>query len=306
MLLKFAIKDFRDDREYKNLSSRTIENYLGNLQEFHDYCVGKSILNVTDVTQNTIKEYLLYCQREKKNNITTSNSKLHVLKIFFNYLQEIEVITEKENPTKRMKYGKEEIKIEVFQDSHIKKMLGYYQRIKQREKSFYAYRDYTIIVFLLGTGVRLGELVNLRWSDINMVSGTITVWGKKRQQSSIPITDKLMKELCEYKVFCQQVFGRVSDYVFTTTENEKLSENALKFIFKRLKTIMNFTDVRLSTHTFRHSFAHRMLMNGCDVFTLQKMLRHNNIAMTQRYLAIWGTALKEQNDRYNPLNNIII
>jgi len=306
MLLKFAIKDFKDDREYKNLSPKTIESYLSTLNEFQSYCANQEIVDVNDVTPNTVKSYLLYCQKERNNNVTTRNSKLHILKIFFNYLEEIEVITQKHNPSKKITYGKEDIKIEVFQDNHIRKMLGYYQRIKQREKSFYAYRDYTMIVFLLSTGVRLGEMVNLAWNEVDIKNGTTTVFGKKRQQSSIPITDKLIKELCEYRIFCEQTFKFVPEHVFTNNEGDRLTENSVKCIFKRLKIVMNFKDVRLSAHTFRHTFAHRMLMNGCDIFTLQKMLRHSNISMTQRYLAIWGTALKEQNDKYNPLNNLDI
>ncbi len=306
MLLKFAIKDFKDDREYKNLSPKTIESYMSALNEFQSFCSNEEIIDVNDVTARAVKNYLMYCHKERNNNVTTRNSKLHVLKIFFNYLEENEIITSKQNPTKRIGYGKEDIKIEVFQDSHIKKMLGYYQRIKQREKSFFAYRDYTMIVFLLATGVRLGEMVNLKWNEVDIKNGTVTVFGKKRQQSSIPITDKLIKELCEYRVFCEKTFGEIPNFVFTDIEGNQLTDNSVKCVFKRLKTVMNFQDVRLSAHTFRHTFAHRMLMNGCDIFTLQKMLRHSNIAMTQRYLAIWGTALKEQNDKFNPLNNIDI
>lgn len=206
-----------------------------------------------------------------------------------------------------MNYAKEEIKIETFSDYHIKQMLDYYRRIKKRERLFYAYRDYAIIVFLLGTGVRLGELINIRWRDINFIRGTITVWGKKREQSSIPLTDKLIKELSEYRVFCEQHYGELDDYVFTSDrKNRQLGVDAVKSIFKRLKEVMNFKDVKLSAHTFRHTFAHRMLMNGCDVFTLQKMLRHSSLVMTQRYLAIWGTALHEQNEKYNPLKDIDI
>lgn len=85
-------------------------------------------------------------------------------------------------------------------------MLTYYARMKYRHKSFFAYRDYTIILTLVGTGVRLGELCNLTWNNIDFKNRTVTVIGKKRQQSSIPMTDKLKKELAEYKVFIEQHF----------------------------------------------------------------------------------------------------
>lgn len=183
-------------------------------------------------------------------------------------------------------------------------MLNYYRRLKGREHSFHSYRDHTIILTLLGTGIRLGELCNLTWKDIDLVNGTIIVFGKNRTQASVPITSKLIKELAEYKLFCQQHYLEVSEHVFVNRENEPMTTEAVKNVFKRLKAIMNFKDVRLSAHTFRHTFAHRFLINGGDVFTPQKILRHSNLKMTEKYLAIWGTALKEQNDKYNPLNSL--
>lgn len=305
MLLKFAVQDFKFDREYKNLSSKTIASYLLTLKEFQSFCAEHDVVNVEDVTQSLIKSYLLYCQKERKNNPTTRNSKLHTIKIFFNYLEEIEVIQSKQNPIKRLPYVKEDIQIEAFSDYHIQQILNYYRRMRQRHSTFHSYRDYVIMITLLGTGVRLGELINLKWNDIDFKSATVTVYGKKREQSSIPLTDKLVKELAEFQVYCRQHFKQLSEFVFTSDrKNQQLTVDAVKSIFKRLKEAMNFKDVRVSCHTFRHTFAHRMLMNGCDVFTLQKMLRHAQINITQRYLSIWGTALREQNQKFNPLNNI--
>lgn len=306
MLFKFAIKDFLEDRQFKNVSKYTMYRYQKILEEFQNYIVQDELVNIEDVLPNTIKKYLMYCQNEKNNNPTTINTKIRALKTFLNYMVESDIIAEKRNPVQKIGYVKEEIKIEVFSNEQIKQMLGYYRKLKQRDKSFFAYRDYTMIVFLLGTGVRLGELVNLKWKDINFQHDTISVFGKKREQSSIPMTDKLKKELAEYRIFSEQTFGKISDYVFTNADNEQLTPNAVKCVFKRLKDIMNFKDVRLSAHTFRHTFAHRSLMAGMDIFTLQRMLRHSDITMTQRYLSIWGTALKEQNDKFNPLNKIDI
>nr|WP_315971400.1 phage integrase N-terminal SAM-like domain-containing protein [Paenibacillus sp. N3.4] len=135
-MLKFAIQEFKEDREYKNLSPRTIESYLMTLKEFQTYCVKQEIISVEDVTQAVIKSYLLYCHKERDNNPTTRNSKLHSIKIFFNYLEDIEVIASKQNPIKRLAYVKEDIQIEAFNDSHINQMLNYYRRIKQRQRTF--------------------------------------------------------------------------------------------------------------------------------------------------------------------------
>ncbi|MCM3595054.1 tyrosine-type recombinase/integrase [Metabacillus idriensis] len=304
MLLKFAIQDFKDDSEFKNLSEQSIKNYMIQLNEFHGFCAEKEILNVEDVTANTIKSYLLYCMKLKENNPVTVNTKIKNLKAFFNYMVESDIVIEKRNPMIKIEKAKTDTKIDVFSDNHIKQMLNYYRRLKGREHSFYAYRDYTIILTLLGSGMRLGELCNLKWNEIDLITGTIIVFGKNRTQASIPITDKLVKELAEYKVFCQQHFEELSEHVFINRENKPMTTDAVKNVFKRLKAIMNFKNVRLSAHTFRHTFAHRFLMNGGDVFTLQKMLRHSNLKMTEKYLAIWGTALREQNEKFNPLSNL--
>lgn len=306
MILKFAIQDFIDDRTWKNLSPKTIDGYLRTLKEFHDFCVQREIIDVSDIKPAIIKSYLLHCQKVQKNKPASLNHKLHNLKIFFNYLQEIEVFDEKHNPTKKINYVKEDQKIEVFSDYHIQQMLNYYKRLKTRDKSFWAYRDYCIIITLLGTGIRLGELCGLRWNDIDFQNDIITVFGKKRIQTSLPMGEKLKKELTEYKVFVEQYFKEPSEFVFTNKNNVPLTTNAVQNIFKRLKKVMNFKDVRLSAHTFRHTYATRLVKNGADAYTVQKLLRHSSINMTLRYVHMFSDTLKDKNNKFNPLEKLDI
>lgn len=73
-MLKFAVKDFMEDRELKNISTYTVDRFTRTLSEFHDFCLKDELINVEKVTNTTIKKYLLHCQNEKGNNATTKNS----------------------------------------------------------------------------------------------------------------------------------------------------------------------------------------------------------------------------------------
>jgi integrase/recombinase XerD len=69
---------------------------------------------------------------------------------------------------------------------------------------------------------------------------------------------------------------------------------------------MGFKNVRVSPHTFRHTFCHRLAMSGMSSFAIQKMMRHSSLAVTMRYVAMWGSELKQENDKHNPLNELDI
>ncbi len=155
MMLKFAIKDFLDEREFRQVSPKTLVNYQVLLKDFHFYCVDHETINIEDITPTTVKSYLLFCQREKHNAPASINTKLTAIKTLFNYLEEIDVITSKQNPTKKIGHIKAEVKITTFSDAQIKEMLTYYRRIRTRDKTYFAYRDYMIITFLVSSGVRL-------------------------------------------------------------------------------------------------------------------------------------------------------
>lgn len=91
-----------------------MERYVGTTSEFHSFCLEEQIVNVEEVSPTTIKKYLLHCQEKRNNNTVTKNSKLRVLKTFFNYLAENEFITPQQNATKKISYAKEDVVIQVF------------------------------------------------------------------------------------------------------------------------------------------------------------------------------------------------
>ncbi|MDQ0999782.1 integrase/recombinase XerD [Neobacillus niacini] len=303
MLLKFGYQDFLDDRKFKNTTETNIKNYEMILAKFIEYCIESQVVNVEDISYSHVRQYLMKCQ-EKGDKASTINTKLMRIRAFLNYMVECEVI--KNNPAHKVKMQKDDVKIDVFTDEQIRQMLNFYRRIKQREKTYVAYRDYMVIVLILGTGIRRGEIINLQWSDVDFVNKSISVFGKTRRKETIPITDKLAKELAGYQTFCKQYWGTMSDYVFVKRDNKQLTENALMLVFQYLQKKMNFKDVRVSAHTFRHTFCHRLAMSGMSAFAIQKLMRHQNITVTMKYVAMWGNELREQNDKFNPLNTLDI
>ena len=266
MLLKFGIREFFDDRQLKNLSKESLSSYKFTLEEFEEYCLEKEVINVEDVNQGLVRQYLVYCKNVRGNNPTSLNHKLSNIKVFFNYLVDCEYLDY--NPAKKVSQGKTEIKIDVFTDAQIKQMLAYYRKRESKEHTFHNYRNHSIIIFLLGTGARLGEVCNLKWQDVDFDNQSIVLFGKKRAASSIPLARKLKNEMLAYKIYCEKYFKGLPEYVFTDNNGEKLDVDAIKSLFKRLKKVMNFKGVRVSPHTFRHTFAHNYLMNGGDVFKI--------------------------------------
>ncbi|AOZ92270.1 tyrosine-type recombinase/integrase [Paenibacillus crassostreae] len=303
MLLKFAYQDFLDDRRFRNTTEKNIRNYQTMLGAFVEYCIHHEVVSVEDIAYNHVRQHLMECQ-ERGNKAGSINTKIMRIRAFLNYMVECEVITK--NPAKRVKMQKEDVKTNVFSDEQIRQMLNFYRRIKQRDKNYVAYRDYMMIVTLLGTGIRRGEIINLKWSDIDFINQTIAVFGKSRRRDTLPITDKLSKELAAYNIFCKQHWGDLSDYVFVKRDNTQMTENSLMLVFKYLGQKMNFIDVRVSAHTFRHTFCHRLAMSGMSAVAIQKLMRHQNITVTMRYVSMWGNELRLENDKYNPLNSLNI
>jgi integrase/recombinase XerD len=305
LLVKFAIQDFIDDRKIKNLSQDTISGYQRDLGEFRKWLeeTYPDITNIEDVKEKHIKEYFQHLINEKNNNAVTINHKLIYIRAFFNYLVQEKII--KETPVK-IKKPKLDVKIEALTDEQVYQILRYFRKIKTRDKTFYAYRNYLMILTFLGTGVRLGELINIRWRDIDLYESKLTVFGKARKQRTIPLHEKLQDEFKEYRIFAKKkgIDFKEDDFVFTDMRKRQLTKNAIHLILKRLKQAMNWKDVSISQTVFRHTFAKNWIISGGDVFSLQRVLGHTQLTTTNRYVSLFGSALKEQNDKHNPLNKI--
>ncbi|WP_347320059.1 tyrosine-type recombinase/integrase [Rossellomorea sp. RS05] len=302
MIVKFAVNDFLEECELKNLSPYTRTTYRRVLRNFTDYCQASELLEIADIDRPAVKGFLLYCRNELGNAPNTINLKLRIVKAFVNYLINEELYDESKKPFRNVSYGKVDTRVEIFTEDHLHQILRYFEK-ESRNKPYHAYRNRVIVLILLSSGARRGEIANLRWRDIDLENGMITVCGKKRREAGVPLVSKMCDELVRFRQYCEEFFeGDVSEYVFCSAKGQAIRAESIGTIFKRLKKHFGWTDVRLSAHTLRHTFASYVVKGGMDTITVQRMLRHETLQMTEKYVNMWGTHLKDQNDKFNPLN----
>ncbi|PFV61137.1 integrase [Bacillus cereus] len=315
MLIKFSIKEYIEDRSLENLSRRTLESYEQTLNEFRLWlngCQGneeeathRAVTHIEDITSQHIKDYMRYCYRERSNSHTTVAGKLTNLKVYFNYLASEGLLDEKTNPCLRVKNPQKDTNVETLTEEQIRLMLRHLRR-RRRVDDFYHYRDYTLVVFLLGTGARLGEIMDLRWEDIDLKSGQVVfpATGKARTQQGQPLGVKLVNELKDYKQYLEADAHGLPAYLFTTRTGRKLSREAIKLVFVRLAQELNFKSGRVSAHSLRHFYCSSLIKAGVSPFVVQKLMRHSKIETTMKYVTLWGQSLHEGNEKGNPLNSL--
>ncbi|MEM0132176.1 MULTISPECIES: tyrosine-type recombinase/integrase [Acidiplasma] len=141
-------------------------------------------------------------------------------------------------------------------------------------------RERAIFYLLFGTGIRLGEAVNLKLKDVK--NDRIFVTGKGQKEREIYLPSEVKNAIDDYLI--ERVPGKTSsdkDYLFTTKIGKKMSYNYFRKICKRVS--MN-SGVKFHPHMARHTYATELLKKGLSVFYVARLLGHEDLSSTQIYL----------------------
>lgn len=154
------------------------------------------------------------------------------------------------------------------------------------------HRNKVMIKLLLATGLRLAEMTNLKWKDINLMSGQIkVVEGKGLKDRILYIDDTMIKDLQDWKERMFQEWGK-TEYVFTTRNLKQLDSKAVRKMIKTYTDKANI-DKEITTHSLRHTFASDLLRDCKNIRIVQKTLGHSDISTTQIYTHIVDDELEE-------------
>ena len=265
----------------KKYSDYTITSYKIDLLELYDFTT-----DLINIDNTVVREYLdyLYSKKIKRNTISR---KISSIRSFYNYLLNENYI--KTNPFKEISKIKRDGSLPKYiKDNDLEKLFNSFDKEKTLDQ-----RNLLILEMLYATGIRVGELVNIKLNDIDYYNKSIKILGKGKKE-----------RIVFYGSFCEDILdlylnnGRKdllkvpNDYLFLNKNGTKLSSRYIgKIIDKAIKVCE--VDYHISPHTLRHTFATDLLNNGADLMSVKELLGHSSINTTSIYTHITNEQIKK-------------
>ena len=281
------INDFLDylANERKYQEQTTIKNYRIDLGQFNAFIKGNN-LNFKSLKKDDIRAYLKYLDQLHYKNSSIARH-LSALRSFYAYLVRENVI--KTNFFKSIASPKKSYKLPNFlQYSEIEKMFDVCDVSDPLGN-----RNYLIVETLYDTGIRISELVNIKFSDIDLNNKQLSVIGKGNKQRIVYFGDYEIDALNNYlnNARPQLLKKGNSPYLFINCFGNKLSDRGVRLIIDQ---IINKASLKhkISPHTLRHTFATHLLNEGADLKSVQELLGHASLSTTQIYTHVSNERLR--------------
>ena len=264
----------------KKDSNYTIINYKNDLLELYDFTT-----DLIGITPQVVQDYLeyLYAKKLDRNSISR---KLSAIRSFYQYLQKENIV--KENYFKEISSPKKKESLPKYaKDNDLEKLFSCFNK-----KEPLGQRNALILEMLYATGVRVGELVNIKIDDINRYDRTIKIMGKGKKERIV-----FYGSYCEDALNLYLKDGReklkkgATNYLFLNKNGTQLSSRFIRTIIDN--AVRDCTiDYHISPHTLRHTFATDMLNAGADLMTVKELLGHSSINTTGIYTHVSNEQLK--------------
>ena len=162
-------------------------------------------------------------------------------------------------------------------------------------------RDRAMLEVLYATGLRVSELVSLRYNQVNLNQGVLRVVGKGNRERLIPLGEEAVRWLTEFTRGPRNeiLLDRTTDYLFPTRRGDRMTRQAFWHIIKRYARKAG-VERDLSPHTLRHAFATHLLNHGADLRVVQILLGHSDLSTTQIYTHVARERMKELHALHHP------
>lgn len=312
--LEQTIAQYLDAKRLQRRSARTIKTYKQTLQHYAKFCADHGLTGAEDDCFKRYVEYMTFDKLKWDDHPTSHSDEIGVsartvnniirnMRIFYNWAVSEKLIDH--NPAAHVGYQTEdEESFDVFTDEEVKALLD-----APNKRIYTGFRDYVMMLVLVDTGVRVGELTALKRGDVDLIYRQIVLPAeitKTRRARVVPISSTTAKVLGELFDMIGADDNEPDEHIFLTQFGERYyGDTFAKMLKKYAKKSGYPIKARVSPHTFRHYFAVKFLRNGGDPFALMKILGHTDMAMTQRYVRYAKSEVKDIHEKASPVESII-
>ena len=277
--LSEQVEDYlRYSQVERGLSNNTITAYRQDLTSFVCFLQKENLTSWP--TQAVDIDAFLAEQRDQKKATSSISRLITSLRKFYQWLvrqniQKLNPMLEIDSPKKRRTLPVALTVNEVnnlLEQPDTKKQLGL--------------RDRALLETLYATGIRVSELINLKFTDLHEELKLVKVFGKGSKERLIPISEVALSWIDSYKEKVRDPLilkiGKNTDFIFLNSRGGSLTRQAVWQIIKHYCKMAGIQK-NVTPHTLRHTFATHLLENGADLRVVQEILGHSDISTTQIY-----------------------
>ncbi len=313
--LDFLFRGYALCAQTEGKSPRTVTSTGTAIRTFILFLEGQGrSIDVNDIGPLEIRAFILYLQQvqcfthhkytpSQTKNLSghTINNYMRSLRAFWSWLMREEIIAV--NPFTKVRIPKAPIVvIATYSPLQLENLL------KSIDTSTHAgFRDWTIILLLLDTGLRVSELVGLRLETVDMEAGIVKVIGKGNKERIVPFGTRVQKAFWKYlQQHRPQPANPRCNYLFLNQNGDPYGVDRVRNMIVWRSKAAGIHGVRTSPHTFRHTFAISYLRNGGDVFSLQRILGHSSLEIVRMYVNLAEADVKASHRKFSPADNMQI
>ena len=280
-------------KKVKQASTNTISSYMRDIRQFAAWLHQTQEIDVIDVSQQNIAQYLSYLEYEGRTPATISRS-VASLKNFYAHIVSSGFL--EKSPVFDIHVNRGEKKLpQILTSREIETLLA--QPVCVDAKGI---RDKAMLEVMYATGIRVTELISLDIDDVNLDLGIIKCNGAKKNRA-IPLYPAALKALSAYirDVRSGMISSPDETALFVNINGIRMSRQGFWKILKHYQATAHI-EKEITPHTLRHSFAVHLLENGADLGSLQELMGHSDISSTQLYTQMVNQKLKSVYEKCHP------
>ncbi len=303
MFTREILEEFKLECELRRLTPRTIKGYYNSSLQFLTWLEKQQgIIELEEIRTTHIKMYMQYLI---KKNLSPSyiNSVLRCIRAYFRYAVEEDYL--RINPAEKINWQRQgKVLINTFTDEEVRALLNVFDF-----STYLSARNKLVLAIAFDTGARNSEICDILEKDIR--DNVILLHGKGNKERHAPLTPYLKRTILKYRRIKDVYFeDKVLPHknLLLSRTGRPLTKEAIEHIFNQAALQVEIREeIRCSPHTARHYFAQTHLRNGLDVYSVSRLLGHENINITKRYLqSLQDSSIVEMAVKTSPLRNLKI